>query len=142
MGRSRYERTSPRTSDVITSSCVGPRQNSLPWRSVRRRSSLPYSSHLPVSFHSSEGITIGMETSCAPALFISERTMASTLRTTRRPIGKRLYMPAATFLIMPARIMSFWLMTSASAGDSFSVGRSIFEKRIQPPRLKIIDKRI
>jgi len=30
-------------------------------------------------------------------------------------------MPAETFLIMPARSMSFWLATSASAGASFSV---------------------
>src|SRR6185436_1898725 len=30
-------------------------------------------------------------------------------------------MPAPSFLIMPARIISLWLVTSASAGASFSV---------------------
>ena len=32
-------------------------------------------------------------------------------------------MPAATFRIMPARIISFWLMTSASFGTSRVVYR-------------------
>ncbi len=32
-------------------------------------------------------------------------------------------MPAATFLIMPARIMSWWLTTSASEGTSRVVYR-------------------
>ena len=112
---------------VITSSCVGPRQNSLLCLSFMRRSSLPYSSHLPLSCHSSAGMTMGIRTSWAPALFISSLTMASTFLTALSPIGRRLYTPAATFLIIPALIMSFWLMTSASEGDSLSVGRSILE---------------
>jgi hypothetical protein len=32
-------------------------------------------------------------------------------------------MPAPSFLIMPERSISFWLITSASAGASFSVDK-------------------
>jgi len=34
-------------------------------------------------------------------------------------------MPRATWRIMPARTMSLWLTTSASAGSSFKVGMSV-----------------
>ena len=37
------------------------------------------------------------------------------------------YMPAASCLIIPALTMSLWLITSASAGDSFKVGINSFE---------------
>src|SRR6476619_145868 len=43
-------------------------------------------------------------------------------------------MPDETFLIRPARSMSCWLATSASAGASFSVLRSKLEKRIDDPQ--------
>jgi hypothetical protein len=52
-----------------------------------RSSSGPIFSKRPVSCHSSAGCTTGMVHSMAPARFISSRTMASTLRITRRPMG-------------------------------------------------------
>ena len=72
---------------VITSSWVGPTQKSRSWRSLRRSSSGPYFCQRPDSCHSSAGWTAGMKSSIAPARFISSRTIASTLRTTRRPSG-------------------------------------------------------
>ena len=41
----------------------------------------------PISCQSSAGCTTGISSSTAPARFISSRTMASTLRITRRPSG-------------------------------------------------------
>ena len=40
-------------------------------------------------------------------------------------------MPRATCRIMPARTISLWLTTSASAGFSFSVGINEREKRMR-----------
>ncbi|MNN69146.1 hypothetical protein D3C81_1849080 [compost metagenome] len=57
------------------------------WRSFRRSSSGPILSQRPVSCHSSAGWITGMDISTAPARFISSRTMFSTLRITRSPIG-------------------------------------------------------
>ncbi len=71
-----------------------------------------------------------MKSSRAPARFISSRTMVSTLRTTRRPIGIQLYMPPASRRISPARIIRRWLMISASEGASLSVAMKYFETRI------------
>src|SRR3989442_3264807 len=39
-------------------------------------------------------------------------------------------MPAASFRNMPARIISLWLTSSASAGSSFSVGMKAWERRM------------
>src|SRR5690242_9559170 len=44
-------------------------------------------------------------------------------------------MPAASRLIIPARSMSFWLTTSASAGGSFNVDRKNCEARMRSPGL-------
>jgi hypothetical protein len=46
-----------------------------------------FRSQRPDSCHSSAGCTAGISSSMAPARFISSRTMFSTLRSTRRPIG-------------------------------------------------------
>ncbi len=86
-----------------------------------RSSSGPYSPQRPDSCHSSAGWITGITSSRAPARFISSRTMVSTLRSTRSPIGSQLYRPAARRRIRPARSISWWLMTSASAGVSFIV---------------------
>ena len=86
-----------------------------------RSSSGPYSLQRPDSCHSSAGWTTGITSSSAPARFISSRTMRSTLRSTRRPIGSQLYSPAARRRIRPARSISWWLTTSASAGVSLMV---------------------
>src|SRR5450755_13719 len=73
---------------------------------------------------------VGMHSSRAPARFISSRTMRSTLCSVRRPIGSHVYKPAAKRRIMPARSISWWLMTSASAGTSLSVEIGYWDKRI------------
>ncbi|MNK46967.1 hypothetical protein D3C87_657630 [compost metagenome] len=57
----------------------------------------------------------------APALFISSRTMFSIFFSTRRPVGSQAYMPEASLRIIPARSISWWLMTSASEGVSLRV---------------------
>src|SRR5690606_41191528 len=62
-----------------------------------------------------------MDTSIAPALFISSRTMFSTFFRTRTPVGSQVYNPEASLRIIPARSISWWLITSASAGVSFRV---------------------
>ena len=83
----------------------------------------PIFSQRPVSCHSSAGWITGITSSSAPARFISSRMICSTLRSVMRPSGIHVYRPLPSFLIMPARSMSFWLTTSASAGASFSVER-------------------
>ena len=40
-------------------------------------------------------------------------------------------MPRATWRIMPARTISLWLTTSASAGTSRSVGINVWDWRIR-----------
>ena len=47
--------------------------------------------------------------------------MASTLRSTRKPIGIQVYKPDALAVISPARSMSLWLASTASAGASLRV---------------------
>ena len=47
--------------------------------------------------------------------------MFSTLRNTRKPIGIQVYKPDALALIKPARNISLWLASVASAGASLSV---------------------
>ena len=37
-----------------------------------------------------------------------------------------MYVPLATFLMSPARIMSLWLVISASAGTCFTVGIKVW----------------
>ena len=68
--------------------------------------------------------------SMAPARSISSRTTASTLRSTRRPSGDQVYRPAASLRIMPARSISRWLASSASAGVSLVVCRWKRDRRI------------
>ncbi len=75
----------------------------------------------PVSCHNSAGITHGICTSSAPARFISSRTTASILRSTRSPSGIQLYSPEPSRRMRPARSMSLWLASSASAGASLMV---------------------
>ena len=80
----------------------------------------------------------GIKSSMAPVRFISSRTMFSTFRSTRRPIGIHVYRPDALALIRPARSMSLWLGNAASAGaslrvemknwEAFIVGFSVFCK--------------
>ena len=67
--------------------CVGPKQKSRSWRSFIRSMSGPNTSQRPLSCHSSAGCTAGMNTSSAPAAFISSRITCSTFRRTRRPSG-------------------------------------------------------
>ncbi|CSI23690.1 Uncharacterised protein [Vibrio cholerae] len=74
---------------MITSSAVGLKTNGRSWRSVKRSSSGPIFSERPVSSHNSNGCTTGIKVSIAPALSISWRTMFSTLRSTRRPVGSQ-----------------------------------------------------
>ena len=88
-----------------------------------RSSSGPYLSQRPVSRHSSAGCTDGISSSSAPIAFISSRTIASTLRTTRRPIGIHVKIPDVSRRIMPVRSISLWLTISASEGSSLSVFR-------------------
>src|ERR1043165_8003181 len=115
---------------VMTSSCVGPTQKSRSWRSLKRSSSGPNLSHLPDSTHSSAGMAAGIRTSSAPARSISSRTMFSTLRMVRRPRGIQVYRPAASLRMRPARSMSWWLTTSASAGVSLVVLTGYWDQRI------------
>jgi hypothetical protein len=56
--------------------------------------------------------------------------MFSTLRNTRKPRGSHEYKPEASLRIMPARNMSWWLMTSASAGVSLTVASRNCEVRM------------
>ncbi|MDT4832205.1 hypothetical protein FQZ97_657480 [compost metagenome] len=72
---------------VTTSSLVGWITKSRSWRSLMRKSSGPIFSKRPVSCQNSAGCTTGIVSSTAPARFISSRTIASTLRITRRPMG-------------------------------------------------------
>ena len=67
------------------------------------------------------GWVLGINTSREPAAFISSRTMASTLRITFKPMGSQVYRPEASLRIMPARSISWWLITTASEGVSFCV---------------------
>ena len=57
-----------------------------------------------------------------PALFISSRTMFSTLRSTRRTERHPGVDAGGNALDRPARSIIFWLITSASAGASFESG--------------------
>src|SRR5450830_392114 len=115
---------------VITSSCVGPKQNSRSWRSVILSICGPNTAQRPVSSHSSLGCTAGISSSSAPALFISSRTIASTLGNTRKPSGIQLYSPEPKRLIRPARTISIWLCSSASLGASFWVLKKNCEARM------------
>ena len=81
----------------------------------------PIFSQRPVSCQSSAGWITGITSSSAPARFISSRMIASTLRSVRSPSGIHVYRPVPSFLIIPARSISFTLVTSASAGASFWV---------------------
>ena len=105
-----------------------------------RNSSGPYSSQRPDSSHRSAGCTTGIRTSMAPDLFISSRTMLATLFSTRRPVGSQVYIPAASLRIIPARSISWWLMTSASAGVSFCVDNKYWLVRIGSVYLFLIIK--
>src|SRR4051812_40926595 len=115
---------------VMTSSWVGPTQKSRSWRSLKRSSSGPNLSHLPDSTHNSAGMAAGIRTSSAPARSISSRTMFSTLRRVRNPSGIQVYNPAASLRMRPARSMSCWLTTSASAGVSLVVLTGYWDQRI------------
>ena len=70
----------------MTSSWVGPKQNSRSWRSWMRSSSLPYC--LPAAATPARARPAGppaSSSSTAPARFISSRTIASSLREARQP---------------------------------------------------------
>ena len=71
----------------MTSSWVGPKQNSRSWRSLIRSSSLPYCSQRPDSIHSDDGWIAGISSSTPPALFISARTIASSFAIVRSASG-------------------------------------------------------
>src|SRR3546814_1363294 len=73
---------------------------------------------------------VGINSSIAPARSISSRTIASTLRSARRPSGDQVYRPAASRRSMPALSISRWLAISASAGVSFSVCRWNCDRRM------------
>src|SRR3546814_9423425 len=73
---------------------------------------------------------VGIRSSIAPARSIASRTIASTLRSTRRPSGDQGYWPAAGRRSMPALSISRWLAISASAGVSFSVCRWNCDRRM------------
>ena len=115
---------------VITSSWVGPRQKSLSCLSLILNNSGPIFSHLLVSSHNSFGWTIGIKTSWAPEESISSLTIFSTFLRTFNPKGSHVYIPEATFLIIPALSISLWLITSASWGASLRVGSNNFENSI------------
>src|SRR5882672_9370230 len=104
---------------VMTSSCVGPTQKSLSWRSFRRSSSGPYLRQRPDSCHSSAGCTVGMKSSIAPARFISSRTMASTLRTTRSPSGIYTWMPLGLRVVRKVEAIVREEMNRAGAIELF-----------------------
>ncbi len=72
----------------MTSSWVGPKQKSRSWRSRMRSSSLPYFCQRPDSCQSSAGCTLGIDSSTAPARFISRRTIAISLPRLRQPLGR------------------------------------------------------
>ena len=68
-----------------------------------RNNSGPYFSQRALSFHNSAGWIDGINSSCAPALAISSRIIASVLRNTFSPIGSQVYRPDASRRIRPAR---------------------------------------
>jgi hypothetical protein len=59
--------------------------------------------------------------------------MASTLCNTRRPVGNQVYRPEASLRIIPARSISWWLITSASFGVSLSVESKYWLVRMLDP---------
>src|SRR5690625_1162019 len=105
----------------MTSSWVGPRQMGRPCRSLIRSSSGPYSCQRPDCYHSSEGCTTGIKTSCAPERYISSRTIRSTLRNSLSPSVIHVYSPEGNRRIRPERSIRCWLTTSASVVVSFKV---------------------
>ena len=82
---------------------------------------------------SSAGWTEGTNISWAPALFISSRTMLLTFCRQRRPSGRYVYVPLANLRIRAERIISRWLVISASAGTCLRVGINVRLYRIYHP---------
>ncbi len=77
-----------------------------------------------------------MSISWAPLLFISWRTMFITFCRHLKPSGRYVYVPLATRRMSPARIISLWLVVSASDGTSLTVGINILLYLMVFPFLK------
>ncbi len=78
----------PLTTSVTVSSAVGLIAYSWSARSRRRNMPGPIDSQRPLCFQSSAGCRIGITISCAPARFISSRTICCTLFSARMPSGR------------------------------------------------------
>ena len=128
------------TTSVTSSSAVGPSAKSCWARSLSLNMLAPIVSQRPVVCHSSAGWRIGMSSSCAPARFISSRTIASTLRSARMPRGRNVNSPAAVFLTIAARTSSLCESISASPGSSRRVWIIIFDHFIFYSSFSLLSK--